>query len=346
MEYQQSTDGTPGANLSNNDNNFTANWSNYGSWQASPPYGDFTTGVGWWNGYNGNNWLLPNLVVGYDCGQFEMSGFGDMGIYGWFSRPGWDTEYYIKEMTASGQTDPNPIDTFTSDNATYNVYHLVPAGHVGINNQPLEQWISERVGNAPTNALMNVTVGNHFARWIKDGFQMGTWSSVEVGCEGGYGGSGKVNASGWLSSGGGILPNHGYQLQNLTSGMNLDDYNWSTAMNATVDQWWVNSYPVQQWKIIPENNSAQNQYFELLNVNSNEALACPGQSTSNDMVQAPYQDNGTFWWSILPAGNGSFYIYEPASNMSLDNRGSNTPGTSIGQWPTVDSTNLEWYLNY
>jgi len=347
MGYQLWTDGTPGPSFSNNGTGgFTASWSNYGSYQTNPVYGDFTTGVGWWKGTNGNNWLYPNIVVGYNCGQFSMSGFGDFGLYGWFSRPGWDTEYYIKEMTANGQTDPNPIDTFTSDGATYNVYHVFPPGGKGINNQPLEQWISERVGNAPIKTNTNITVGNHFARWIKDGFSMGTWSSVEVGCEGGYGGSGAVNASAWLSSGGGILPNHGYHIQNLTSGFNLDDYGWSTAMNAPVDQWSYTNGTVQQWQIIPVNNTGQNQYFEILNLNSNEALACPNNTTATNMVQAPYQNNGTWWWSLLPAGNGSFYIYEPSSNMSLDNRGSTTLGTWIGQWPTTNSTNLEWYVNY
>ena len=345
MQYQQWTDGTPGANLSNNDNNFTAIYDNYGSNQTVPIYGDFTTGVGWWNGNNGNNWLYPNIVVGYHCYHFEMSGFGDFGIYGWFSRPGWDTEFYIKEITANGQTDPNPIDTFTSDGATYNVYHVFP-GRNGINGQPLEQWISERVGNAAVGVNTNITVGNHFARWIQNGFQMGTWSSVEVGCEGGFSGSGKVNASGWLSSGGGILPNHGYQIQNLTSQLNLDGYGAWTSMNAPVDQWTVTGNPNQRWVLIPENNTAQNQYFQVLNVNSNEVLADPGPDTSTNMVQAPYQDNGTFWWALLPAGNGAFYLYEPSANMSLDNRGSTGLSTWIGQWPTVNSTNLEWYLNY
>jgi endo-1,4-beta-xylanase len=184
----------------NGSGNYWVSWSNYN--------GDFTTGTGWWQGVNGDNGYVSN--VGYNAGAYSQQGGGCFGIYGWFLGVNYgypDTEYYIIEMSAGAGPGGTHYGSFSSDGATYDVYHNYNPNGRGLNgNNPngQEQWISVRRGNNSTGQNHNVNVAAHFNTWKSLGWRMGAFSSEELVTEGwggpSFGGgysAGYVNATVW-----------------------------------------------------------------------------------------------------------------------------------------------------
>lgn len=182
----------------NNNGNFWVSWSNYGNNNS----GDFTTGTGW-AAYNGQQ---QPAAVGYNVGAFSMSGFGMVGVYGWFLGANYgypDTEYYIVEMSAGSGPGGTYYGSFTSDGATYNIYHNYNPNGRGLNgNNPYgqEQWISVRQGNNSSGQNHVVHTANHFNAWKSLGWRPGAWNSTGLTVEGGFGGSGYVNGTAWASN--------------------------------------------------------------------------------------------------------------------------------------------------
>jgi len=190
-----------------NGGNFSITWGNpwanpptpYGSWQTSPPVGDFTCGLGWAQGW----WYHS---IGYNCGAFTMNGFGMFGVYGWFKHPDGsdlpDTEYYIVEMSAGQGPGGTLYGSVTTDGGTYDIYHAVPLNPNGSHKTGkfgsyLEQWISVRRGNNSVGINHTVTMANHFNAWQNLGWRQGIFDVQYLAVEGGYGGSGYVNATTW-----------------------------------------------------------------------------------------------------------------------------------------------------
>lgn len=159
---------------------------------------DFTCGIGWQTG----DWRQ----IGYNCGIFNMSSgaFGMFGVYGWTKHTSanpFDTEYYIVEMSAGNGPGGQWRGTVNADGGTYDIYYSQPMTNgqhnTGIWGAWLEQWISVRRGNAPTGQNRTVSTWLHFNKWQQLGWVMGTWGDQKLGVEGGFGGSGRVNATAW-----------------------------------------------------------------------------------------------------------------------------------------------------
>ena len=169
--------------------NYNGNYSV--SWNSNVT--DFTCGVGWATG----DWRQ----VGYNCGAFSMNGFGSFGLYGWFTSPPGsgqpDTEYYIIEMSAGNHASGTYYGSINADGGTYDIYHNYNPNNHGISGAPLEQWISVRRGNNTVGRNHTISTWIHYNAWASLGWRRGNWNSQVLGVEGGFGGSGYVNATAW-----------------------------------------------------------------------------------------------------------------------------------------------------
>ncbi len=118
-------------------------------------------------------------------------GYSMIGMYGWTHSP--CVEWYINEDSFKGLSSSGGV-TAVIDGATYTLTTLATtgtgganaceAGHVG----SWTQMISTR---KTARTCGTVTVSEHFAAWAKQGWKLGTLSSVHINVEAG-GGSGSI----------------------------------------------------------------------------------------------------------------------------------------------------------
>ena len=122
----------------------------------------------------------------------SAGGFSSIGIYGWTHSP--CVEWYINE-DAFGNLNPRGTATATIDGGTYYLTSLTTTGTGGANacesghSGGWTQMISTRKG---ARQCGTVTVSDHFAAWAKQGWSLGTLSSVHINVEVG-GGQGSID---------------------------------------------------------------------------------------------------------------------------------------------------------
>jgi hypothetical protein len=110
---------------------------------------------------------------------------------------------------------------------------------------------------------------------------------------------------------------------------------------------------VHQWEAVA-GTSQQNWTFTM-NTNSSWAIVCqnsgyllddPGSSATSgeQMDQWPANDGANQKWWVDANSDGSYTIWNEASNDVLDSDSQNTNGTPLIQWPYLGNTNQKWYL--
>jgi len=121
----------------------------------------------------------------------SAGGFSSIGIYGWMHSP--CIEWYINEDAFNG-LNPRGSATATIDGGTYSLTSLTTTGTGGANacesghSGGWTQMISTR---KTARQCGTVTVSDHFAAWAKQGWSLGTLSSVHINVEVG-GGQGSI----------------------------------------------------------------------------------------------------------------------------------------------------------
>jgi hypothetical protein len=117
--------------------------------------------------------------------------YSSIGIYGWMHNP--CVEWYINE-DAFGTLNKRGTATATIDGATYYLATTMTTGTGGANacetghTGGWTQMISTR---QTAHQCGTVTVSDHFAAWAKQGWSLGTLSSVHINVEVG-GGTGSI----------------------------------------------------------------------------------------------------------------------------------------------------------
>jgi len=121
----------------------------------------------------------------------SAGGFSSIGMYGWMHSP--CIEWYINEDSFNGLGARGNV-TATIDGATYYLTTTTTTGTGGANacesghTGGWTQIISTRKG---ARTCGTITVSDHFAAWEKQGWALGTLSSVHINVEVG-GGSGSI----------------------------------------------------------------------------------------------------------------------------------------------------------
>ncbi|HEY3255034.1 MAG TPA: glycoside hydrolase family 11 protein [Polyangiaceae bacterium] len=122
----------------------------------------------------------------------SAGGFSSIGIYGWTHSP--CVEWYINEDAFNGLGQRGNV-TATIDGGTYSLATLTTTGTGGANacesghSGGWTQMISTR---KTARQCGTVTVSDHFAAWAKQGWSLGTLSSVHINVEVG-GGQGSID---------------------------------------------------------------------------------------------------------------------------------------------------------
>ena len=142
-------------------------------------------------------------------------------------------------------------------------------------------------------------------------------------------------------------PTTGYNyIENLHSGLALDDTNGSTSNGTLVQQWaQSNGNANQEWSLVPDGSG----HYYIVNLHSGLALDDTNGSTSNGtQVQLWAQSNGDAnqEWSLVSAGNGYDYLVNVHSGLALDDtNGSTSNGTIMQLWAQGNgNANQEWRL--
>ena len=118
-------------------------------------------------------------------------GYSHIGIYGWMHSP--CVEWYINEDAFNG-LNGNGNTTATVDGSTYYLSTLTTTGTGGANaceNGHQGGWTQMISTRKTARQCGTVTVSDHFAAWAKQGWSLGSLSSVHINVEVG-GGMGSI----------------------------------------------------------------------------------------------------------------------------------------------------------
>ncbi len=135
-----------------------------------------------------------------------------------------------------------------------------------------------------------------------------------------------------------------YYIQNVHSGLVVDDTNGSTSNGTLIQQWALsNGDANQEWSFV----SAGGGYYYIKNLHSGLVLDDTNGSTSNGtQVQQWAQSSGDAnqEWSLVSAGGGYYYLKNLHSGLVLDDtNGSTSNGTILQLWSqTSGDANQEW----
>lgn len=189
----------------------TANGLNYGIWTnggggSITVYSDAHAFSASWNesqnflAHLGLDFRSPKVYTAYGTilAQFvekksgTAGGFSMIGMYGWMHSP--CVEWYINEDSWNGLWGSGTT-TVTIDGATYYLRTVQTTGTGGANacesshTGPWTQMISTR---KTARQCGTITVSDHFAAWEKQGWSLGTLTSVHINVEVG-GGVGSID---------------------------------------------------------------------------------------------------------------------------------------------------------
>jgi hypothetical protein len=140
---------------------------------------------------------------------------------------------------------------------------------------------------------------------------------------------------------------HTYKLQCARSGMYLDSLG-HTATGTTVGQYTASTSQNQNWFL----TSYGSGKYQLSNVANGLALDTQGSTTQGAVMAfaTPVGSSANSQvWKLNPinvVGEGTFSLQNQANLKMLDNLGSTTFGTSIGQMADSTSTTQQWILRY
>ncbi len=147
--------------------------------------GNFTCGKGWLTG--------SGHTIAY-AGDFQATGGGAFGIYGWTTEP--LVEYYICETWPEGN---NPaaggtlMGTLTSDGDTYDVYTSKRVNQPSI--RGTATFVQFKSYRRTQRTSGTITVQNHFDAWDKMGLKLGKYQYYQILLTEGWNGSGSAHAT-------------------------------------------------------------------------------------------------------------------------------------------------------
>ena len=123
----------------------------------------------------------------------------------------------------------------------------------------------------------------------------------------------------------------GRALQNVNSGLCLDDYNWATKAGSPAVQWPCNGLAPQKWNIVP----ATDGYVTIVNANSGLCLDDTDWATADGSTIQQWTCNGLAvqQWRLVDVGSGQVNIVNRNSNLCLDDYNFQTAaGSEVRQW--------------
>jgi hypothetical protein len=185
--------------------NGTADGFNYGIW-TNGSGGSITTFAASWNNsqdflaHLGLDFNTPKVYTAYGtiAAQFveaktgTAGGYSSIGMYGWMHSP--CVEWYINEDSYNGLA-PRGSVTAVIDGATYYLTTSTTTGTGGANaceSGHTGGWTNMTSTRASAHQCGNITVSDHFAAWAKQGWSLGSLSSVHINVEVG-GGAGSIS---------------------------------------------------------------------------------------------------------------------------------------------------------
>jgi len=119
-------------------------------------------------------------------------GFSSIGMYGWMHNP--CVEWYINEDAFNGLNSRGSV-TATIDGSTYTLSTNTTTGTGGANaceSGHTGSWTQMISTRKTARQCGTITVSDHFAAWAKQGWNLGTLSSVHINVEVG-GGNGSID---------------------------------------------------------------------------------------------------------------------------------------------------------
>jgi hypothetical protein len=138
----------------------------------------------------------------------------------------------------------------------------------------------------------------------------------------------------------GIVSGNTYRLTSVMSGLNLDNYNSTTAGNQ-VGQFTVNGGSTQLWKI----TSVGNGYYTLTNQMSGQNLDNNNVTTvGSHVVQWTVNGGSTQLWKIVNVSGNIYTLQCEMSGLDLDNGNSTTTGQTVEQYTADGQTTQEWTI--
>ena len=133
----------------------------------------------------------------------------------------------------------------------------------------------------------------------------------------------------------------GRALQNVNSGLCLDDYNWATKPGSAAVQWTCNGLATQKWNIVP----AADGYVTIVNVNSGLCLDDTNWATGDGSTVQQWSCNGLAvqQWRLVDVGSGHVNIVNRNSNICLDDYKFQTAaGSEVRQWTCDGLVVQQW----
>jgi hypothetical protein len=134
-----------------------------------------------------------------------------------------------------------------------------------------------------------------------------------------------------------------YQIQNVNSGLVLDDYGYGTTNGTEIDQWAATGNTNQNWEVAPVVSFGGT--YILQNVASTQVLDVTGSSTTAGaaVVQNPYSGNNSQSWTFKPDSRGNYEIVNVNSGQDLNVVGNSFFNSADEcQWPGGNQPSDQW----
>jgi len=143
--------------------------------------------------------------------------------------------------------------------------------------------------------------------------------------------------------GGGIDTSAIYQVQNVASGLVLNQQG-SLTNGSPITQWSASSTSQNlQWKFIPTSNG----YYQLNSVKSGLDAVVKSASTANGagIIQWSFGSSGDDQWKPVQNSDGTYTLFNLHSGLVLEDPGSSTStSTQMDQWSSTGGANQKWNL--
>lgn len=142
-------------------------------------------------------------------------------------------------------------------------------------------------------------------------------------------------------------PAQTYTLQNVMSGLMLDNASGSSTNGNKVQQWYANGQTPQEWTFAPTGDG----YYYLINVACSAppymVLTDANSSTANGNTVYLYASSGlpAQQWKIVRNADGSVELVNRLSGAALDMGLSMDAGTATSQWQPSGSSTQRWFLH-
>jgi len=141
-----------------------------------------------------------------------------------------------------------------------------------------------------------------------------------------------------ISEGGGW-----YEIQNVNSGMVLDDNANGTANGTTIIQYPASGAANQLWEFVPVTSFSGT--YQIQSASSNQCLDVTGGSKTNGaaVIQYPYGGGSNQQWTFVPTSMGYYEIVNVNSGQQLNVAGNSySYNALIDQWPGGNEASDQW----